>query len=91
MAEAAEPHVRAALLIGEASHTLDACLPASVTRERCETLAAAVERAAALAERGDIVLLAPACASFDQFESFTDRGNAFRACVERLADTGARA
>jgi len=91
VAEAAEPHVRAALLIGEASHTLDACLPASVTRERCETLAAAVERAAALAERGDIVLLAPACASFDQFESFTDRGNAFRACVERLADTGARA
>lgn len=91
LVEAAEPSVRTALLIGEASRALDACLPASVARERCETLARAVERAAALAERGDIVLLAPACASFDQFESFADRGNAFRACVERLAGTGARA
>jgi UDP-N-acetylmuramoylalanine--D-glutamate ligase len=36
------------------------------------------------AEPGDVVLLAPACASFDQFKSFTDRGDHFRAAVQNL-------
>jgi UDP-N-acetylmuramoylalanine--D-glutamate ligase len=89
LAAVAERCVRVALLIGEASDALDAALPSRVRRERCETLAVAVERAAALAERGDVVLLAPACASFDQFESFAARGDAFRASVEQLG-SGAR-
>ena len=48
-------------------------------------LAKAVERAAAIAQEGDVVLLAPACASFDQFDSFEARGRAFQDAVRALA------
>jgi len=49
--------------------------------EPCGDLATAVARARAAARPGDIVLLSPACASFDQFEDFEARGRAFRALV----------
>lgn len=49
------------------------------------TLARAVEHAASIAGRGDVVLLSPACASFDQFDNFEQRGEAFRALVDQLA------
>jgi UDP-N-acetylmuramoylalanine--D-glutamate ligase len=49
------------------------------------TLERAVELAAAAAQPGDVVLLSPACASFDQFRDFEARGDAFRAAVEALA------
>ena len=45
---------------------------------------AAVDRAAALAQRGDAVLLSPACASFDAFPNFEVRGNTFKAHVQKL-------
>ena len=48
-------------------------------------LATAVAQAAAAAQPGDVVLLSPACASFDQFRDYEDRGAAFRAAVEALA------
>jgi UDP-N-acetylmuramoylalanine--D-glutamate ligase len=51
----------------------------------CETLEAAVKRASEAAEPGDIVLLAPACASFDQFESYEHRGRIFKELVRGLA------
>ncbi len=51
----------------------------------CETLDTAVKRASAAAEPGDIVLLAPACASFDQFESYEHRGRVFKSLVRSLA------
>jgi UDP-N-acetylmuramoylalanine--D-glutamate ligase len=44
-----------------------------------------VPAAAVLAERGDVVLLAPACASYDQFANFEERGDKFRALVRSLA------
>jgi UDP-N-acetylmuramoylalanine--D-glutamate ligase len=50
-----------------------------------ETLEAAVKRATETAEAGDIVLLAPACASFDQFESYEHRGRVFKELVRSLA------
>ncbi len=49
-----------------------------------EMLSAAVRRAARAAEPGDVVLLSPACASFDQFRDFEARGDAFVAAVEAL-------
>jgi len=89
LAEPATRHVRVALLIGEASEALDAALPDEVAREHCATLAEAVERARALARPGDVVLLAPACASFDQFASYGARGDAFRSAVNAGAARGA--
>jgi UDP-N-acetylmuramoylalanine--D-glutamate ligase len=49
-----------------------------------ETLETAVRRAAATASQGDIVLLAPACASFDQFQSYEHRGRVFKEVVHSL-------
>jgi UDP-N-acetylmuramoylalanine--D-glutamate ligase len=49
--------------------------------ERCETLERAVDAAAAAARPGEVVLLSPACTSFDQFEDFEARGRAFKEMV----------
>ena len=77
--------VRAAYLIGEATDELDAALqPTGVTLVRCGDLATAVGRAAADAQPGEIVLLSPACASFDQFRDFEERGEGFRRLVQKL-------
>ena len=57
-------------------------LEAGVELHRCEDLGDAVTRAAAAAKPGETVLLSPACASFDAFENFERRGDAFRAIVE---------
>ncbi len=82
---AAMRSVRAAYLIGEAAGELDAALrPTGVALVRCGDLATAVERAAADAQPGEIVLLSPACASFDQFRDFEERGEGFRRLVQKL-------
>jgi UDP-N-acetylmuramoylalanine--D-glutamate ligase len=64
-------------LIGEEAERLGAV----VGGERCETLERAVDAAAAAARPGEVVLLSPACASFDQFEDFEARGRAFKEMV----------
>ena len=51
-----------------------------------EMLSAAVRRAARVAQPGDVVLLSPACASFDQFRDFEARGDAFAASVDALRE-----
>jgi UDP-N-acetylmuramoylalanine--D-glutamate ligase len=56
-----------------------------VPRERLRDLAAAVRAATANSRPGDVVLLAPACASFDAFRDFEERGERFKALVEELA------
>jgi UDP-N-acetylmuramoylalanine--D-glutamate ligase len=64
-------------LIGEDAGIIGAV----VGGERCETLQRALDAAAAAAQRGEVVLLSPACASFDQFEDFEARGRAFKEMV----------
>jgi UDP-N-acetylmuramoylalanine--D-glutamate ligase len=76
---------RAVVLIGEATPIIERALRgASYPIERAVSLEAAVARARELAEPGDAVLLAPACASFDMFRSYAHRGDVFVAAVRSL-------
>jgi UDP-N-acetylmuramoylalanine--D-glutamate ligase len=78
---------RAALLIGAAARKIASQLgEGTALLVQCGTLAAAVEEAFRSAEPGDTVLLAPACASFDQFENFEQRGRVFKELVHTLAE-----
>jgi len=75
---------KAALLIGAAAGKIASQLAGSVALERCGTIEAAVRLAYERAEPGDVVLLAPACASFDQFENYEHRGRVFKTLVRQL-------
>ncbi|MGS1016755.1 UDP-N-acetylmuramoyl-L-alanine--D-glutamate ligase [Allosphingosinicella humi] len=78
-------HVKAAYTIGEAGPMFAALLADKVpTVEHSVTLETAVKNAALTAKPGEVVLLSPACASFDQFRDYEARGDAFRAAVEAL-------
>ena len=87
------PRVTRAYLIGESMHEFGNTLEGKVDFERCGTLDVALRRAAADAKaagrEGSVVLLSPACASFDQFRNFEVRGDAFKALVTELASEGA--
>jgi UDP-N-acetylmuramoylalanine--D-glutamate ligase len=72
--------------IGAAAEKIESHLGGIVEVVRAGTLDAAVKRAATSAESGDVVLLAPACASFDQFENYEHRGTAFKQTVRALAE-----
>ncbi len=77
--------VRSIYLIGEATDELAAALDAAGRAyERVGDLEHAVARAHADAEAGDVVLLSPASASYDQFDNFEERGDAFRRLVSEL-------
>ena len=71
--------------IGAAAEKIESQIAGAVPVLRAETLETAVKRAAELATSGDIVLLAPACASFDQFENYEHRGRVFKQAVQALA------
>jgi UDP-N-acetylmuramoylalanine--D-glutamate ligase len=77
-------HVRKAYTIGEAGELFARLLSPHVPVSECHTLERAVGEAAAEAESGDTVLLSPACASFDQFRDFEQRGDRFRELVGAL-------
>jgi UDP-N-acetylmuramoylalanine--D-glutamate ligase len=78
------PHVRSAYVIGEAAELFERLLLPHMPVKNCGKLEHAVREAARDAEAGDTVLLSPACASFDQFRDFEDRGDQFRDMVGAL-------
>ncbi|MDX1818173.1 MAG: UDP-N-acetylmuramoyl-L-alanine--D-glutamate ligase [Marinobacter sp.] len=77
-------HCRAVILIGQDSERIAEVIGSSVPVKRATTLAEAVTEARAAARPGDRVLLSPACASFDMFRDYNDRGDQFRQLVEGL-------
>jgi UDP-N-acetylmuramoylalanine--D-glutamate ligase len=74
--------VKAMYTIGSAAAKIESQLRGTVPLQSCETLAAAVNAAGSAAHPGDVVLLAPACSSFDQFENYEERGRVFKHLVD---------
>jgi UDP-N-acetylmuramoylalanine--D-glutamate ligase len=80
--------VKRVYTIGAAAEKIESQIRGAVEMEHAQTLENAVRRAAVAAQPGDIVLLAPACASFDQFQSYNHRGRVFKELVHALAAAG---
>lgn len=76
--------VKEILTIGESSRIISKDLKKTVPLTHCKTLDKAVHYASLMANRGDVVLLSPACASFDQFNNFEHRGDHFMRLVRSL-------
>jgi len=73
-----------ALLVGAAAEKIEKQITGSVAIERAVTIDRAVETASHAARPGDVVLLAPACASFDQFQNYEHRGSVFKDLMHQL-------
>jgi UDP-N-acetylmuramoylalanine--D-glutamate ligase len=84
LAEPLRAKAHGALLIGAAAQKIEAQLHGAVPLIRSGTIAQAVADAHSRAKSGDTVLLAPACASFDQFENFEHRGREFKRLIAEL-------
>jgi UDP-N-acetylmuramoylalanine--D-glutamate ligase len=77
--------VKTILTIGEDAGAIASELNGVAQIDACSVLGTAVRRARERARPGDVVLLSPACASYDQFRNFEDRGDQFKALVRGLA------
>jgi len=76
--------VKRVYTIGAAAEKIESHIKGAAEVVHAETLENAIRRASAVAEPGDVVLLAPACASFDQFQSYNHRGRVFKEVVQAL-------
>ena len=91
LARAVARHARAVILIGRDATRIDQAIAQSgVARHAAAGMEEAVRAAYSAARPGDAVLLSPACASFDMFRNYAQRGAAFAAAVRALAAGGAR-
>jgi UDP-N-acetylmuramoylalanine--D-glutamate ligase len=93
MAQEAVARCRAVVCFGEAGPLLEEAVRAALTNggpeiERVDALADAVKAATRLAKPGDVVLLSPACTSYDAYDNFEERGEDFRRIVRTLASKG---
>lgn len=84
LADAVHYKLRAVLTIGEDARLIGDAFEGLAPVHRADNMRVAVRKAATLAERGDTVLLAPACASFDQFRNYGERGEEFTRQVREL-------
>jgi UDP-N-acetylmuramoylalanine--D-glutamate ligase len=87
LAELVQKKARKLILIGEDAETIATELGEFASFERASDMHDAVSRSFAAAEKGDVVLLAPACASFDMYESYEHRGKEFKAEISRLVNS----
>ncbi|MEH6469759.1 MAG: UDP-N-acetylmuramoyl-L-alanine--D-glutamate ligase [Halopseudomonas sp.] len=90
MAEPMRRWGRAAVLIGHDAAAIESVLDSYTACQREASLETAVQAAQQLAKSGDLVLLSPACASFDMFKGFEHRGECFVNAVQALAEGGVR-
>jgi UDP-N-acetylmuramoylalanine--D-glutamate ligase len=82
--ELVKEKVRGILLIGEAAPKIKRDLKGTVPLYDCVSMANALKQARCAAKQGEVVLLSPACASFDQFKDYEDRGRQFKTLVHAL-------
>lgn len=82
--ELVQKKVKRLILLGEAKEKMARCFATHPAVEQVDSIDQAVERAFASAEPGEIVLLSPGCASFDQFRDYQHRGDVFKQAVTRL-------
>jgi UDP-N-acetylmuramoylalanine--D-glutamate ligase len=87
LAQPLQRHVKRLIALGEAQATIVAALGAVVPISRARTMDDAVRQARAVAQAGETVLLSPACASFDMYNNYAERGDHFRAVFHDLAET----
>jgi len=88
LAAAARGRVKVAVLFGEDQAQLERALAPVTEVVRTQGMTEAVALARGAAARGDVVLLSPACASFDMFRDFEHRGESFKAAVRALGEPG---
>jgi UDP-N-acetylmuramoylalanine--D-glutamate ligase len=80
----AASRLRGVVAIGEAAAEVDDALGAVATVVRADSMESAVDDARSLAQPGDAVVLSPACASFDWYRSYAERGDDFARCARAL-------